>query len=93
MTSDETNVFIIISYACGYACGTFIGWLINKYFVKGMLSAMIIIPKENITLVEALKKKGYGVSVMELKDTVNRIDNTAFIIINETLHVENGFFN
>lgn len=112
LTSDETNVFIIASYAGGYAVGTYVGGLINKYFVTGTLTAMVIISEENRSLIETLRNAKYGVSIIDLeekkllllvqfkkkntkklKQLINRIDKDAFVIINETLQVENGFFN
>ena len=110
LTSEETNLAIILSYAGGYAVGTYVGGLINKYFVRGTLTAFIVTSLDNRDMVDELKDSGYGVSVIsveenklvlltefkkkklnKLKSTIKRIDDSAFIIINESLHVENGY--
>lgn len=110
LTSEETNLAIILSYAGGYAVGTYVGGLINKYFVKGTLTVFIITSIDNRDMVDDLKEAGYGVSIISLEDNklvlltelkkknlnklksaIKKIDDNAFIIINESLHVENGY--
>lgn len=110
LINKELNFFIITSYAGGYAFGTYVGGLINKYFVKGTLTAMIISTSSKDLLIKNLKDANFGVSVIpleddknmlliefnkkymkKLQDTIKRIDSHAFIIINETLNVQNGY--
>ena len=110
LTDKELNVFIILSYALGYALGTYIGGIINKYFVKGTLTAMVITSTDKRIMLEALRESNYGVTTIpledkkfmllvefkkknlkRLKDTIKKVDRNAFIIINETLNVENGY--
>ena len=110
LTDKEINAFIILSYALGYALGTYIGGLINKYFVKGTLTALIISSKSKKVMISSLKELNYGVTAIplednkymfliefkkrnmkKLKETIKQIDRDAFIIVNETLSVENGY--
>lgn len=112
LTNDNSNLFVILSYAAGYAIGTYLGGIINKYFVKGTLTAMVITTKEKKTLINALKDANYGVTVIPLEDNkalmlvefkkrnlkklrelIKKTDREAFIIVNETLQVENGYIN
>lgn len=110
LTDKELNVFIILSYALGYALGTYIGGIINKYFVKGTLTAMVITSTDKRIILESLRESNYGVTAIpledkkfmlliefkkrnlkKLKDTIMKVDRNAFIIVNETLNVENGY--
>lgn len=110
LTDKEINIFVVLSYAAGYASGTYIGGIINKYLVRGTLTAMIITSSDKRAMLEALRESNYGVTIIplednkvmfliefkkrnlkRLKDTVKRIDRNAFIIVNETLNVENGY--
>lgn len=110
LTSEDSNLAIILSYAGGYAVGTYLGGLINKYFVKGVLTAFVVTSLDNKEMIDELKNANYGVSVIsmednklillielkkknlkKLKSTIKEIDQSAFIIINESLHVENGY--
>lgn len=59
---------IAISYAGGYATGTFIGSKLSKIFVKGVVGVQIVIKNNSNKLIEILRDKGYGVSVIELKN-------------------------
>lgn len=106
---------IAISYAGGYATGTFIGSKLSTRFVKGVVGVQIIVNNDSETLIQKLRKKGYAVSVIELKNDyegnnkdmlyiqvnnnklkeltnlVKNYDKNAFIIVNETKSVQNGF--
>ncbi len=110
LTSDETNLAIILSYAGGYAIGTYVGGLINKYFVRGNLMAFVVTTLDNHFIIDKLKEAGYGVSTIStedkklilmiefkkkflknLKNTIRELDENAFVVVNESLHVENGY--
>lgn len=110
LTSDETNLAIILSYAGGYAVGTYVGGLINKYFVRGNLMAFVVTRLDKQFIIEKLKSAGYGVSTINIEDdklilmiefkkkhlkklktTIQELDENAFLIVNESLHVENGY--
>lgn len=112
LTSSETNLAIILSYAGGYAIGTYIGGLINRFFVRGNLMAFIITTIDNQFMVDKLKENGYGLSVISieegklillvefkkkslknLKALIKELDENAFLIVNESLHVENGYIS
>jgi len=108
------SLWIPICYSGGYATGTMIGTFISSKFINGLVCVQVITKKNNKELIDELREKGYGVSVVELKndyDAVKRemlfieiqkkslkelkriveeIDNTAFIIVNETKVVHNG---
>lgn len=59
---------IAISYAGGYATGTFIGSILSCKFVKGIVGVQIIVKGDSDNLVNNLRKKGYAVSIIELKN-------------------------
>lgn len=112
LNTDETSIFIMLSYAAGYATGTYIGGVISKKVIKGTLSVQII--TSNSEIANVIRKAGYAVSVMDIKgqeesekymlyieinnksyDNLRKIikenDNKAFIVVNETKFVQNGF--
>lgn len=112
LTNENASFLVVISYAGGYAVGTYIGGLINKYLVKGTLTAMIITDNNKKNLIEAIKDSKYGVSIIKLEDDkmmllvetkkknlkrlknlIISLDRNAFIIVSETLQVENGYIN
>jgi len=112
LADPNADLVVVLSYALGYAVGTYLGSLINRYFVKGTLTAFVVTSLDNTDMIDKLKKSKYGVSVLSMEDnklilliqfrkkflknlksTIHRIDKRAFIIINESMHVENGYIN
>lgn len=108
LIGDDLNFLLVISYALGYAFGTYVGGLINKYLVKGTLTAFIITNNQN--MFKYLKDNSYGVTripiegdknlllvefnkkgIKKFKKVVSGEDRNAFIIINESLNVQNGY--
>ncbi len=113
LNTDETSIFIMVSYAGGYATGTLIGGMISKVLIKGNLGVQVI--TKNYDLIKIIRDAGYAVSVMDIKgqdENINRYmlyieinnhsyielrnlieknDNKAFLVVNETKYVQNGF--
>ena len=116
LNTDSTSIFIALSYAGGYATGTFIGSSISEKFIKGNFGVQVITSKKDDELVAFLKKNGFGVSVIDvrsekehnekymlfieidktkfndLKRLIKKYDPNAFVVVNETKEVYNGYF-
>ena len=111
LVTEMKSIFIPVSYALGYATGTFIGTYISNNFIISIRGVEIIAKKNQLELINAIKKSGFAVSVIDLKgnknglllcqinnkkerkliELVKRYDPNAFIIVNETKYVQNGF--
>lgn len=110
ITMRNISFLVVVSYALGYAVGTYMGGLVNKYLIKGNLT-ILIFTKKTVNLGQCLKRSGYGASTIvkdkskefilveidkknlkKLKRLIDTYDNSAFIIINESLEVKNGYF-
>lgn len=113
---EEMNLFIPISYAGGFACGTYIGGMLSNILIKGTYGVQVILSDADYKKVEIIRQNGYGVSVVnikgrlleknklmlfieidkkkyhELEDIIRSMDDKAFIVVNETKLVQNGFF-
>lgn len=112
LNTDETSMFVMLSYAAGYATGTYIGGVISKKVIKGTVSVQIITSKNDLGNI--IRKHGFAVSVMNIKgqedtdkymlyievnnksysqlmNVVKEFDDKAFIVVNETKFVQNGF--
>lgn len=114
LNTDNNSVWIVASYALGFAVGTYIGGKISKIFIKSNLEVQVILSNKDDSVVEKIRKSGYGVTAIEVKGTKNtkymlyiqirdntleklknivrKLDNKAFIVVNETKYVENGYF-
>lgn len=114
LNTDNQSLWIVFSYASGFAVGTYVGGFLSSKFVEGNLGVQIITGEHNHELISLLRKGGYGVSVIDvkgqdnkgkymlfvqinnknfehLKNLVKSQDPKAFIVVNETKYVQNGY--
>lgn len=88
LVSNSTSLCIVVSYALGYATGTFIGTLINEKFISGIYSLKVslkgvnekMIKKLNSICLDVVSLKGEGKNILFLevdkknyKELVNNI--------------------
>ncbi len=114
LITEVDSIFIPISYSLGYATGTLIGAFISNTFIKGVVGVEVVV-EENKMLLNTVRKHGYAVSVIDLKEDysgkkrdmlffqvnnrnlkklialIKRYDKEAFIVVNDTKAVQNGF--
>ena len=117
LNTDQTSIWIAISYSLGFATGTYIGGLLSKKFISGNLSVQVITDNAYPDMVDKLRNEGYGVTVIDvegkdkeqennmlfieisnksfnhLQKIVKQIDHDAFVVVNETKYVLNGFID
>lgn len=115
LNTELQSIWIVVSYAGGYATGTIIGTFISNTFINSLISVEVITTKATKENVTKIRKEGYGVSIVEtvdsfqnkknnilfitlnsrnlveLKKIIAEIDQEAFIVINESKIVHNGF--
>ena len=75
------SILIPIFYAGGFATGTYIGTLISNNYLDGLISIQII-TKSNLALkiIKEIRASGYGVSVIDLKNTQDNISKKMLLI-------------
>lgn len=115
LNTDSNSIWIAISYAGGFATGTFIGSKLSQKLIKGNLAVQVITTDDTLKIAEVLRSEGYAVSVIDVKgkdkedikymlfieinnksfahlqSLIRKIDKTAFVVVNETKYVQNGF--
>lgn len=115
LVTNVNSWWIPISYSLGYATGTLIGSYVSNTFIKGIVGVQVVVEKGNKSLLNSIRKHGYAVSVMDLKDDfegnkrdmlyfqinnrnlkklialIKKYDQNAFIVVNDTKAVQNGF--
>lgn len=112
--SGPASIFVVISYAGGFAVGNLVGSFISERFIQEKILIQVIVA-ENEAMASALRDKGFGVTTVEakgrkqsrkmmllLQTTSNRFDEVeeivesfdekAFITVQKTKTVLNGFF-
>lgn len=68
LNTDISSIFIVISYAGGYATGTYLGTIINELFISGFVSIQVISDKMGDKEIEEIKKNNFGVSIVNTVD-------------------------
>ncbi len=115
LNTTGNTIYVAISYSLGYATGTYIGSILSKVLIKGVVGVQIIVKENSDKLVKQLRKIGYGVSIIELKNDyegknkdmlyiqannkrlkelkniVEKYDKNAFLVVNDTKLIQNGF--
>lgn len=104
---NESSIIVTIFYCLGYATGTYIGVKISNLFSKGNSTIQVISNKINkkeikdkgfgISTIKMEDNK--KMHIIELNNkSINRVisiiknmDDKAFIIVNDSKHVINGF--
>lgn len=116
LNTDSNSIWIAISYAGGFATGTYIGSFLSDTFVKGAFGVQVILSDNSNKIVDTIRKEGYAVSVIDVKgqdkekekymlfieidkkrfnhlrELIRELDDKAFIVVNETRMVQNGYF-
>lgn len=64
LSTNESSIWIAISYSLGFSTGTYIGSILSKHFIESILSIQIITTKYK--LVNVIRENGYGVSVVNV---------------------------
>lgn len=68
LNTQITSGWIAISYAAGYATGTYIGSILSKWLVKGTMNVQVITEKGTKKNLDLLRCHGYAVSVLDMVD-------------------------
>ncbi len=113
LNTDETSILIAISYALGFATGTYFGGYISEKFISGNFGVQVI--TSNKKLINILRKEGFGLTAIDilsedevekymlfieidktkfinLRKIIKKYDKNAFVVVNETKEVYNGYF-
>ena len=114
LNTPENSLWLGISYALGFAAGTYIGAYISERFISGNFGVQVITSNNSMALVYALREAGYAVSVIDvrgknegnkhllfieinkksfnhLNKLIKEVDKEAFVVVNETKFVLNGY--
>ena len=78
--SPVDTLVLAIAYSLGFALGTLLGGLLSKKFVKSKIHVQIVLSSKNDDLVNELKEKGYGQTILTAKGA-NKNTETYLIFI------------
>lgn len=68
VVSSLDNIGNLLAYALGFACGNYIGIIIENRIALGKLAAQVVLKgNDNSGLVEKLRENGFGVTIINGK--------------------------
>lgn len=69
LNTEIDSLLIPIFYAGGYATGTLLGSWVSNTFLDGLIGVQVIVKRKNLSpLVDEIRNKGFGVSIVDLKN-------------------------
>ncbi|MBD5100434.1 MAG: DUF2179 domain-containing protein [Clostridiales bacterium] len=74
------TIVLALAYSLGFALGTLFGGILSKKFVKSKIHVQIVLSSKNDDLVNELKEKGYGQTILTAKGA-NKNTETYLIFI------------
>ena len=81
LNRELNSILIPIFYAGGYATGTYVGTYISNNWVNGLIGVQAIINEnKESNMLREIRNKGFGVSVVKLKNPYNNIKKDMLII-------------
>ena len=114
LNTNIDSILIPIFYSLGYATGTYIGGCLSRKLIKNINSIEVTTSRNNMKLINGLRREGYAVSVISLKNNyrekkdllivdvkskntqeavrlIQELDPKAFIVVQDTKIVHNGY--
>ncbi len=82
LNTDSNSIFIGVSYALGFACGTYIGGIISNRFIDVNFTVEVITSKVSDEMIKAIRDNGYGLSIIKASG-INDSKHLLFISIED----------
>lgn len=76
----DESYLVAIFYSLGFAVGTYIGIKITNKYIDSYLSAQVTVKKDSFSLIENLRKEGFGVSIVPLKNEKDSIKKDLLLV-------------
>ena len=83
LNTELQSVWIPLSYAGGYACGTFVGTTLSNTLIKGKVSVQVILDHIPSTTIDIIRNEGYAVSELDCKGKGNAWKTMLFIEVDK----------
>lgn len=64
LMNAQSNRWLMVGYACGFAAGTYVGMTIEAWIASGTILARIISKQRSAELADALREAGFGVTAV-----------------------------
>lgn len=72
LNTEINSVMIPICYSLGYATGTYLGGYLSRKFIKNVNTIEVTTRRNNKKLINCLRSRGLGISIIELKNSYDK---------------------
>jgi len=89
-TGNNNNLFVAISYAGGFALGTFSGGILAKKFIDGNLTVQVVTSSKDEELLNKIREAGYVITVLDIN--TSRFGKKKYMIFCEIMNSQLNSF-
>lgn len=83
LNTESNSIFIGVSYALGFAAGTYIGGIISSRFIDTSFTVEVITKKASKEMIQAIRNNGYGLSIIKANGSNSEEKELLFISIED----------
>ena len=69
INTPTTSILVPISYALGYATGTYIGTTLSKTIIRGNTSVQVVTTKATLENIRKIRDNGFAVTAIDIYDS------------------------
>lgn len=80
LNTDESGILVALSYAGGFAAGTFIGSFISKLLIVSKVQIQVITSSKNDVLIDTIRDNGYALTVIDITNQKHSQEKYMFFI-------------
>lgn len=88
LNSDVNSIWVALSYAGGYATGTYVGGAVAKLLIRGKVTVQILTTHKNQDMINALKDKGFAMTITDAHGAVDAEEKYLIMMQIEEKHMK-----
>lgn len=88
LNTEIDSIWIALAYSGGYATGTMLGSTISNKFINQLISVEVITTKATLENISKIREAGFGLSVVDTKNSINEENNKIIFITLNSKNLE-----
>lgn len=82
LNTSESGILVALSYAGGFAAGTYIGGIISRLIIVSKVQLQVITSNKNDKLIDEIRDNGFGLTILDVSS--NKHTQEKYMIFIET---------
>lgn len=88
LNMEIASLWVALAYSGGYATGTILGSTISNKFINQLISVEVITTKATAENISKIREAGFGLSVVDTKNSINEKNNKILFITLNSKNLE-----